>query len=573
MKKTIVLLLTGVCIALQVRAAESGAVRQTDSLYRSIPSLQGEARLDRYEQLQKLARTEWSIDSLVMLLDEYRKEAHRQQNTEHEARAIVWKISNLKDHNRNDEALAEVAPALQFLEQIGDWDQYYEIRRQKSKIPLHFGKYEDALTAARETYDFAKARNHTQGMATALVDMGRAYQGTGLISDAENSYKEALLLFDRVEIGEIGAIIFDTYDYYAGLLGEQERYTEQLEVARRWEALVEHYRKEGYSMPVVEMDIDAAYIGAYVGLKQPDLAQKHLDRIAQSPLMNLELGLNFLRHNRMQVLYAQKRYAEALLVADTMRRTMQAMGDMRSVLSILSNKAFVAFDSGLYREAAETYKEWKELSDSVRSADNAEALNDLRTVYEVDKLEAQKRARENYLWLTCGIIVLLAVLLAVWMVYAKRIRRKNLAFYHRIQELLQKDKTAGAALLAIPEAELSREMQLFRRLSELMQAEKPFTDPDLNRRALAERLATNETYLAAAIREATGLTVATYIAQLRLQYSLELIAAHPDMTLDAVAADSGHGSYSSFLRLFPKQYGITPSEYRRLAAVRKNEEE
>jgi AraC-like DNA-binding protein len=39
----------------------------------------------------------------------------------------------------------------------------------------------------------------------------------------------------------------------------------------------------------------------------------------------------------------------------------------------------------------------------------------------------------------------------------------------------------------------------------------------------ADRLGTNESYLADAIREATGDTYSNYITNMRLQYSLELL--------------------------------------------------
>jgi transcriptional regulator GlxA family with amidase domain len=79
---------------------------------------------------------------------------------------------------------------------------------------------------------------------------------------------------------------------------------------------------------------------------------------------------------------------------------------------------------------------------------------------------------------------------------------------------------------------------------------------------------TNEAYLADAIHEATGETVSTYLSNLRLQYSLTLLNESPHLTFDAIAIDSGHGSYSSFFRLFTKKYGISPSEYRKLAAMK-----
>jgi len=101
-----------------------------------------------------------------------------------------------------------------------------------------------------------------------------------------------------------------------------------------------------------------------------------------------------------------------------------------------------------------------------------------------------------------------------------------------------------------------------------MQAEHLFTHPDLERRALADRLGTNERYLADAIHQQAGETVGTYIARQRLQYALELLGTHPELTLEAVAIDSGHPSYSTFYRAFGKMYGMSPSEYRRISTKR-----
>ncbi|MDR0829769.1 MAG: helix-turn-helix domain-containing protein, partial [Prevotellaceae bacterium] len=190
--------------------------------------------------------------------------------------------------------------------------------------------------------------------------------------------------------------------------------------------------------------------------------------------------------------------------------------------------------------------------------------------YEVDKITAEKEKTRNYLIFALIGCILLAIALGIWIYLHRQIARKNRSLYLQIQELLQKEKEAEKLLLEVPEEELSRTMQLFKNLSELMQQEKPFTDPDLNRKKLADRLSTNESYLADAIREATGETFSNYVSNLRLQYTLQLMTEQPDLTFDAVAIDSGHGSYSAFLRLFTKKYGITPSEYRKLAARKRN---
>jgi AraC-like DNA-binding protein len=221
-------------------------------------------------------------------------------------------------------------------------------------------------------------------------------------------------------------------------------------------------------------------------------------------------------------------------------------------------KALVYADS-MHRIEKEEYETFNAMR-LLRVEQQANAL-------DIKLAHAEKEKTRNYLLFALAGCLLLAIALGIWIYLHRQIARKNRSLYLQIQELMQKEKEAEQLLLIVPEAELSPSMQLFRMLSERMQKEKLFTDPDLNRKKLADLFGTNETYIADAIREVTGVNIFTYLSDLRLQYTLELMKEQPDMTLDAVALDSGYGSYDSFLRLFTKKYGITPSVYRKLATV------
>jgi AraC-like DNA-binding protein len=220
-------------------------------------------------------------------------------------------------------------------------------------------------------------------------------------------------------------------------------------------------------------------------------------------------------------------------------------------------KALVYADS-MHRIEKEEYETFNAMR-LLRVEQQANAL-------DMKLANAAKEKTRNYLLFALAGCLILAIALGIWIYLHRQIAKKNRSLYLQIQELVQKEKAVEQQLLTTPEEALSRTMQIFRNLSELMQKEKPFTDPDLNRKKLSDRLGTNEVYLADAIREATGETLSTYISGMRLQYTLELLNEYPDMTYDAIAIDSGHGSYSSFFRSFTKKYGITPSEYRKLAA-------
>ena len=92
-----------------------------------------------------------------------------------------------------------------------------------------------------------------------------------------------------------------------------------------------------------------------------------------------------------------------------------------------------------------------------------------------------------------------------------------------------------------------------------------FTDPDVNRKLLAAKLNTNENYLRETLKKHYGNTIGEYITGLRLNYALELLAHQGEKyTIEAAALDAGFGSRSTFLRLFRKQYGLSPQDYRKL---------
>ena len=142
------------------------------------------------------------------------------------------------------------------------------------------------------------------------------------------------------------------------------------------------------------------------------------------------------------------------------------------------------------------------------------------------------------------------------------------SLYEQINSNLRNVGSSAKVLQMMPEEELSREMQMYRKISRLMEEEKPFTNTAFNRTVLAKMMGTNEKYVADAVREGAGTTVSNYITDIRLKCSLELLSDESGdgepMSLDDVARDSGFGSYSSFWRAFQKKFSMTPSEYRSL---------
>lgn len=56
-----------------------------------------------------------------------------------------------------------------------------------------------------------------------------------------------------------------------------------------------------------------------------------------------------------------------------------------------------------------------------------------------------------------------------------------------------------------------------------------------------------------------------YIRTMKIEEARRLLGNHPELTIESVAYSCGFNIPSTFYRLFKKEYGISPSAYRKMA--------
>ena len=244
--------------------------------------------------------------------------------------------------------------------------------------------------------------------------------------------------------------------------------------------------------------------------------------------------------------------------------------DLSFYMDDLLKKAELLAHSGDPQSCISLYHTYIQAKDSVNQLDIATRMDQLRTIYEVDRLGQEKKNAR--IWMSIALIVclLLGILLSGNIIYSLRLRAKNRVLYRRIQEQTQRENMAVETIKQIPEGDLSRELRLFINLNELLEKEKLFTDPALNRDELAQRLGTNRTYLIEAVRAYGGnMTVREFLNDFRLKHAVELLAQTNIFSIDQICYDSGFASRSVFYRLFRQSYGMSPTEYRKLSGEAK----
>lgn len=86
---------------------------------------------------------------------------------------------------------------------------------------------------------------------------------------------------------------------------------------------------------------------------------------------------------------------------------------------------------------------------------------------------------------------------------------------------------------------------------------------DLSQDSIADALCISSSHLRRVFREETGMSVKCYIDRVRIEKARELLSA-TSLTVGEIAAQTGYVSAQTFSRVFKKETGHTPGEYRRL---------
>lgn len=153
---------------------------------------------------------------------------------------------------------------------------------------------------------------------------------------------------------------------------------------------------------------------------------------------------------------------------------------------------------------------------------------------------------------------------ALWRLFSaqRRLHSENQMLFDALQEALDKRETAPQeSPRPLPD---TPQQQLFGRICALMKEEQTYTDSELRREDLAQRLGTNYNLVAEAIRTCSeGETLGEFLDGWRIRHAARLLSDTND-PIGLVAELSGFSSRSHFNTLFRDKYELTPSEYRKV---------
>ena len=88
-----------------------------------------------------------------------------------------------------------------------------------------------------------------------------------------------------------------------------------------------------------------------------------------------------------------------------------------------------------------------------------------------------------------------------------------------------------------------------------------FTEP-ITQTDVAEALGVTPAYLSSVFHEEKGESYTKFLTRLRMMQAALLLKSKPNLTIQAVAVQTGYASDKHFIGVFKKYFGTTPNEYR-----------
>lgn len=149
---------------------------------------------------------------------------------------------------------------------------------------------------------------------------------------------------------------------------------------------------------------------------------------------------------------------------------------------------------------------------------------------------------------------LLTILIDRWIASRQQATEATVAEIDETEEAKEAKEAEEAAISA-------KSRELFPKIVKLMEEQQLYTDEDLNRDMIAEKLGTNYKYVVKAIKDCTGETLTAFINGYRMRHATRLLRDTDDSI--AIIAEISGFSHRTLTRLFQAQFGITPSEYRK----------
>lgn len=383
----------------------------------------------RLEVLHKLSLLEPQSLTFIYYQDKLLKEATAQKKLRYQSRAIYHHI--MFYYNRLDEK--HTAQWVSRLEQLAAQNNYYADYCKGKKMLIELltinHKIELAVNQAFDMYEQAKRLNDRNGMREAYLCLLTGYFETMRYNEGLEVLEKAFELtssddspLDKMTLYSKAVLVYSTLHKNEKMLLNLQRVEEATSEFLKQNNLLAH------AYPELYLFIESHYALYYVRQHQPDKARPHLmkaeayrEQSSFTPynVAYLATGAEYYR--------AVKEYEKALQNWDMAIKLIEPYS-AKDAMTYSIQKADLLVEMGQPAEALPLYKKVIKTKDSLYNDLATSQMEEIQSLYNIDKLILQKEKRRtmyHYICLLISVIALIALIIFNIHIYRSRKRLKS----------------------------------------------------------------------------------------------------------------------------------------------------
>lgn len=543
-----------------------------DSLLHVISISKGEDKLNAYARLTTQVLYSYEeVDTLFFYFKEAIHEAQKQGNKKEEAQFKMNHITYLYNYERRKDLMETAPDYLNFLAENEQWEHYYSMYQMLLETFLNECRFETTIREANHLYEKAKRQNDPMGMSAAMFSIGVAYQKLERLEDAEDCFMKTIDIQKKMD--KEMPLLFDVYFVLCEVLSEQKKHSEALKAADELGKLVDRREKlDNRIYPISRYSLNLIKAMIHLEMGDLDQADAFLD-IAEKQIPDIERAMVNIYYHRSRIAELRKDYPRALELCDKAYSLCQEMGEYAFTSEVLLIKARVLSKVRESEDLFDLFQQYIAVRDSIEKQKFHGQVDELRTLFEVDKHIKEKQRNFNHFLFALAGCGLLAIALGIWIYYNRKIAGKNRTLAKQIRELTAQQELLDAELLnkmSLSEGDAndenlfseSRKDKLCIAIHNFILKEKAYRDPTLTRDFVIEELNTNKELFVEAFQSCFSASFPDYINSLRLKDAIALLE-RSDLSIEAVSDKTGFGSVRTFQRQFQKKYNMSPKDYRK----------
>lgn len=466
---------------------------------------------------------------------------------------------------------------------IENVDTLAQLNSLKVLVTVYYmqSHYTEVIIKSNEAIELALKIKDKESVAFFYMALGSAKSEIDNLNDALDYLNKSIEIYQTIvedsarwaTCNNMLYALTKQVDVYAS----NRFYDKAVSLIPRCQALLDYLKKSDSSTiglnDIREAELMAACSKAYYGDGETKKAEKCYEKLRLTKYGNTDHGIAL----AVPYLVNSGQYAEALRCIKIKKKHMQKC---HSIVTYYYNKVLLRnefkcyYNLNMYKEASFSANENMVMADSLRAREKKDYVRTVKKVFadrdiqlQLIKHEQKAETSQIVILLATILVVALGLLLAISIRYNNILRRKdraNLAAMEELRKLYNERTRQHTDTIAVDENEDDDEdRKMFVVIYNEIITRKLYLKPGFSRDDAISIVPMSMKQFSALFQKySTGFV--SFVNNLRLEHSLELIRSNQEYTIEGIALDSGFSNRQTFHRLFVEKYGMTPTEYKRL---------